>query len=773
MASAVSSCVYLIQLEDIRTPESKSGNLWQLDSDQLDSAKTADVAFALKCCSLKDRETWNLESFPKSCVRFFSKVDPKLFHLLLGVISLNTRLNLFRAKQPLLKWAAMLSPGSRVGVWVKHEDLNYKLLSGVIRHAGHLKPHSAGVHFGIELDPVFEGMGTSNGEFRKHNYFECNEDCAVFVSVDKLEVLELLPLSLSDSSYFSDQSAASASQASLSGQMLSGRSVADIVKMCQLAINDRVVWMSDSGPEFGTVRWIGVLPNSAPARDVSQLTVGVEFDNPVGSGTGRYQSRTLFTAKRHHASLVPILGLMKESDLAGVPLRRHVPLNVCADSARSDSCERGTTCDQHNTRAFSDVNRLPDVVKRKPSGQSECQSEVSVIELDVATTFSSVDRKGQVLPPSVADADVLCCVNRGIQSHSDTCSLEAIVFVLFAFYSYFDKELFAKPAETLVGAVKTILVEQIVNPLRVTYFVSSDKMKRFGDLFTSIKAAKLTGCATASVTLADDPSGTITTVLQDLLEVDPLIALLNGSSYVYEVNVSHSTCPCPSLQHIMECSVISNPSRRLQHYPQSIFIVSVDRIATRGRVFPELMLDISGILYSAYHLCYCGRCGTQLCGTCFTTENTREVTDAHKLADFVFCQQCFDKSHSPGSMQDHHPLPLAGSVDGSVSEFEECSPMELFAIVSFVNNHCMSFVKVGVAETSAWLCYDALAGHNKKDGGRVFLPEITRCKEMEAWLGDIPASKRADSLPDIIAKVTSGLRLCLYRPKHVLAIEYC
>jgi len=40
-------------------------------------------------------------------------------------------------------------------------------------------------------------------------------------------------------------------------------------------------------------------------------------DNPIGSGTGKYKDRKLFKAKQNHASLVPILGLMKASDLKG------------------------------------------------------------------------------------------------------------------------------------------------------------------------------------------------------------------------------------------------------------------------------------------------------------------------------------------------------------------------------------------------------------------------------------------------------------------------
>lgn len=45
------------------------------------------------------------------------------------------------------------------------------------------------------------------------------------------------------------------------------------VPECNLKINDRVVWISDVGPEHGVVKWIGYLPDSRR----KEITVGVEF----------------------------------------------------------------------------------------------------------------------------------------------------------------------------------------------------------------------------------------------------------------------------------------------------------------------------------------------------------------------------------------------------------------------------------------------------------------------------------------------------------------
>lgn len=74
-------------------------------------------------------------------------------------------------------------------------------------------------------------------------------------------------------------------------------------------MDERIVWISDHGPEYGNVRWLGKLPDLG-----KEWMAGVEFDNPVGSGTGLYRDRQLFITPLNHASLVPIIGLLKASD---------------------------------------------------------------------------------------------------------------------------------------------------------------------------------------------------------------------------------------------------------------------------------------------------------------------------------------------------------------------------------------------------------------------------------------------------------------------------
>uniref|UniRef100_A0A6G1SE33 ubiquitinyl hydrolase 1 n=1 Tax=Aceria tosichella TaxID=561515 RepID=A0A6G1SE33_9ACAR len=79
-----------------------------------------------------------------------------------------------------------------------------------------------------------------------------------------------------------------------------------------LSMDERIVWISDNGPEYGNVRWLGKLPDLG-----KEWMAGVEFDNPVGSGTGLYKDRQLFVTPLNHASLVPVIGLLKASDFDG------------------------------------------------------------------------------------------------------------------------------------------------------------------------------------------------------------------------------------------------------------------------------------------------------------------------------------------------------------------------------------------------------------------------------------------------------------------------
>ncbi|KAF8781801.1 Ubiquitin carboxyl-terminal hydrolase CYLD like protein [Argiope bruennichi] len=160
-----------------------------------------------------------------------------------------------------------------------------------------------------------------------------------------------------------------------------------------LQLGDRVVWISDSGPEYGEVKWLGKLLDVG-----TDWMVGVEFDNPVGTGTGKYNDHQLFEAKLNHASLVPIIGLMKADDFLGGSSFGTLPKSCrrkkSGESSGSVFVERVALENDENCSSGSSVNPLYEMVTEK--GVSTNQ-KLGITRLDDSTSSmasaSTVSRK--------------------------------------------------------------------------------------------------------------------------------------------------------------------------------------------------------------------------------------------------------------------------------------------------------------------------------------------------------------------------------------------
>lgn len=213
------------------------------------------------------------------------------FALLQPIPVCEERLSIFQ-DQEWLKEGAQLQINDQVTVAVKGQPY----LKGIIKYKGEL-PGVKGIQFGIELLGESKGKGTCDGVFRKKRFFTCDQNCGIFAAIHKVRRDPDVP----NRRQYSDRSIPIHNDSPLYQEEQK------LIEESGLREKDRIVWISDNGPEFGEVKWIGILPDSN-RRDI---TVGVEFENPVGSGTGKYKNHRLFYAKAQHASLVPIMGLMK------------------------------------------------------------------------------------------------------------------------------------------------------------------------------------------------------------------------------------------------------------------------------------------------------------------------------------------------------------------------------------------------------------------------------------------------------------------------------
>lgn len=201
------------------------------------------------------------------------------YNLLLALTVCSERLKVFM-DPAWLKEAAEIAPGSTVYVLSKYSISQEKLV-GKVRYKGIL-PGAQGIWFGVELSAPHKGKGNSDGMYKHQQLFQCGVDCGMFVAINRLRKCP-------DSVTFKANSP---------------------LPDAPVIVGERVVWISDKGAELGTVRWVGVLHDCK----TGDLTVGIEFDNNVGTGTGKYRDRQLFRTKQGHASLIPPIGLMKAKE---------------------------------------------------------------------------------------------------------------------------------------------------------------------------------------------------------------------------------------------------------------------------------------------------------------------------------------------------------------------------------------------------------------------------------------------------------------------------
>ncbi|PIN93342.1 hypothetical protein AB205_0178790, partial [Aquarana catesbeiana] len=108
------------------------------------------------------------------------------------------------------------------------------------------------------------GQGFTDGSYQGKQLFRCDEECGVFVALDKLELCEE-----EDEEIESDYASPVDNNQT---------------EIPPLEINSRVSLKIGEGMEFGTVIFCDVLPG----KESLGYFVGVDMDNPIGNWDGRY-----------------------------------------------------------------------------------------------------------------------------------------------------------------------------------------------------------------------------------------------------------------------------------------------------------------------------------------------------------------------------------------------------------------------------------------------------------------------------------------------------
>ncbi|XP_072527128.1 ubiquitin carboxyl-terminal hydrolase CYLD isoform X1 [Salminus brasiliensis] len=216
------------------------------------------------------------------------ELDEKLAELLFPITNCEERYGLL-CNKPRLDRAREIDCGSKVRVQLRSGD---EPLPGVVRFKGALLPERAlsGIWFGVELLEEGRGQGFTEGSYQGQQLFRCEEECGVFVALDKLELWE-------DEELEVDHVTLVDNDPEVEGDFP------------PLEINSRVLVQTREGPERGTVIFCDLLPGN----ETLGFYVGVDMDNPIGDWDGVIDGKLLCNfASLEHTRLVPICDVMPE-----------------------------------------------------------------------------------------------------------------------------------------------------------------------------------------------------------------------------------------------------------------------------------------------------------------------------------------------------------------------------------------------------------------------------------------------------------------------------
>ncbi|KAM8947349.1 ubiquitin carboxyl-terminal hydrolase CYLD isoform 2-T2 [Pelodytes ibericus] len=310
-----------------------------------------------------------------------TEIAEKLAEVLLAVTNCEERYSLFKNKGRLSK-ALQIEPGSPVRVYLRPGEGPFP---GVVRYRGPLLPERSvtGIWFGVELLEDGRGQGFTDGSYQSKHLFRCDEECGVFVALDKLELCE------------EDDDELECDYAS---PVDSGQS-----EIPPLEINSRVSLKIGEGMEFGTVIFCDVLPG----KESLGYFVGVDMDNPIGNWDGRYNGIQLCSfASVESTLLLHINDIIPESvTQERRPLKLAFASRCGSEKSLSNHSKpkvTGTTSDsgsRNRSEFFYTLNGSSLETPHQPKAKSTWYMEEVVEDSAKSLTETSATAYGHCSPP--------------------------------------------------------------------------------------------------------------------------------------------------------------------------------------------------------------------------------------------------------------------------------------------------------------------------------------------------------------------------------------
>uniref|UniRef100_A0A8C0HIM7 ubiquitinyl hydrolase 1 n=1 Tax=Chelonoidis abingdonii TaxID=106734 RepID=A0A8C0HIM7_CHEAB len=619
------------------------------------------------------------------------EINEKLAELLLAITNCEERYSLFKSKSRLSK-GLHIDVGSPVRVQLRSGDDKFP---GVVRFRGPLLQDRllSGIFFGVELLEEGRGQGFTDGQYQGKQFFRCDEDCGVFVALDKLELVED-----DDNELESDYAAPVDTMQ---------------VELPPLEINSRVSLKIGEGIEYGTVIFCDVLPGNESLGYV----VGVDMDNPIGNWDGRYNGIQLCSfASVESTLLLHINDVIPET----ASQERRVPKLTFASRGSGDKSlfnhskqkVTGSTSEPGNrnrSEFFYTLNGSS--VDSQPQTKSK---NTWYIDEAFGGYLSEVVEENTPPKTGKEGLETMIGKKKGIQGHYNSL-----------FFCFNDVEYYSETQE--------LLRTEIVNPLRIYGYVCATKIMKLRKILEKVEAAS------GFTSEEKDPEEFLNILFHHILRVEPLLKIRSAGQkvqdcYFYQIFMEkNEKVGVPTIQQLLEWSFI-NSSLKFAEAP-SCLIIQMPRFGKDfkmfNKIFPSLELNITDLLEDTPRQCrICGGLAMYECRECY------EDTDISAGKIKQFCKTCNTQVHLHPKRQSHKFNPVSLPKDLPDWDWRHgcipCQKMELFAVLCIETSHYVAFVKYG-KDDSAWLFFDSMAD---RDGGQngFNIPQVTPCPEVGEYL---------------------------------------
>ena len=441
-------------------------------------------------------------------------------------------------------------------------------------------------------------------------------------------------------------------------------------------------------------------------HNYDDFTIGVQFDNPVGTGTGKFGEIQYFRAERGYASFIPLEGLIKAEDMIGAEPKRKA-----SDTTPKISLE--ALMQGKLTHSMSGVI----------DWRGEFKSEVSPSRLELDSTFPLSGKTGSLpddegsenVRSSIRVVSLLPIVESFKESPQSPTQMDCLRQLIYRIWKENEK-LGCLDAQAVLD-LKNILVEIYSLKLPGDESILTTSVKLFGICYELDRVRSM-------LVKAPDKYVQLEDVLRDSEEISSFSNHFLGTS---------------------------------------VFMVAVGETTSKNRIIPSPALDFTSIFLS------CRSCKENLhCPKCkpnklpaFVCKDCLAETKSLRLS--LFCMHCFQVFHQNCNLQhfeqeqiDTDEFEKASpckqlNVHSQVSDRESCvNKMELFAIVSSVGGVQRIFGKTGLGKDAGWFLLE-------QSGMKRPLPELA------TFLKGYSTSPSTCFDP-IFQEMLDGLKICYYRP---------